>query len=85
MNYQLRITNYQLLITFILSILLLNFAFAQNVEFTKDNFKDNKDGFKEAKNAIETGDKLFSQGSIFYKQALEPYLAANNLIRIMLC
>ena len=78
MNYQLRITNYQLLITFILSILLLNFAFAQNVEFTKDNFKDNKDGFKEAKNAIETGDKLFSQGSIFYKQALEPYLAANK-------
>jgi len=65
-------------IIFILSILLSNFAFAQNVEFTKDNFKDKKDGLKEAKTAVELGDKLFSQGSIFYKQALEPYLAANK-------
>ncbi|MGQ0829651.1 MAG: OmpA family protein [Bacteroidota bacterium] len=78
MNYKLRATNYHTIIISILSILLSNFAFAQNVEFSKDNFKDKKDGFKEAKNAVETGDKLFSQGSIFYKQALEPYLAANK-------
>ena len=64
----------------IITLLLLIFstaAFAQNVEFTKENFKDNKDGLKEAKNSIEEGDKLFEQGSIFYKQAIDPYLKAN--------
>jgi outer membrane protein OmpA-like peptidoglycan-associated protein/tetratricopeptide (TPR) repeat protein len=65
------------LITF-LSIFFSTFLFAQNVEFTKENFKDNKDGLKEAKNNIEEGDKLFEQGSVFYKQALDPYLKANT-------
>lgn len=62
-------------ITF-LSIIFSTTLFAQNVEFTKENFKDNKDGLKEAKNNIEAGDKLFEQGSIFYKQAIDPYLLA---------
>ena len=52
-------------------------VFAQNVEFEKENFKDNKDGLKEAKRNIELGDKSFEQGSVFYRQALEPYLLAN--------
>lgn len=64
-------------ITF-LSIIFSLSAFAQNVEFTKDNFKDNKDGLKEAKNNIEAGDKFFEQGSVFYKQALDPYLLAHK-------
>jgi outer membrane protein OmpA-like peptidoglycan-associated protein len=65
-------------IFYILSILLTANAFAQNVEFTKDNFKDNKDGYKEAKKNLETGDDLFAQGSVFYRQALDPYLLANK-------
>jgi outer membrane protein OmpA-like peptidoglycan-associated protein/tetratricopeptide (TPR) repeat protein len=66
-------------IILLLSIVFSGVTFAQtNVEFTKDNFKDNKDGLKDAKNALELGDKLFAQGSVFYKQALEPYLAANK-------
>src|ERR1700749_4180457 len=65
-------------ILFLLSILFTTAAFAQNVEFTKDNFKDNKDGLKDAKNQIEAGDKFFEQGSVFYKQAIDPYLAANK-------
>ncbi len=60
----------------LLAILFSFGAFAQNVEFTKENFKDNKDGLKDAKNNIEAGDKLFEQGSIFYKQAIDPYLLA---------
>lgn len=61
------------------AILISFLASAQtNVEFTKENFKDNKDGLKDAKNKIEDGDKLFEMGSVFYKQALDPYLAANN-------
>lgn len=65
-------------IFYILSILLTANAFAQNVEFTKDNFKDNKDGYKEAKKNLEMGDDLFAQGSVFYRQALDPYLLANK-------
>lgn len=61
-----------------LAIIFSTAAFAQNVEFTKENFKDNKDGLKEAKNNIEAGDKLFEQGSIYYKQAIDPYLKANT-------
>lgn len=65
-------------ITTLLFILIITTAVAQNVEFTKDNFKDNKDGLKEAKNNIEKGDAFFEKGSVFYKLALDPYLAANK-------
>lgn len=58
--------------------ILVNSAFAQNIEFTKDNFKDNKDKLKEAKSNIDKGDKFYEQGTVYYKQALEPYLMANN-------
>jgi outer membrane protein OmpA-like peptidoglycan-associated protein/tetratricopeptide (TPR) repeat protein len=60
----------------LLALILSITSFAQNVEFTKENFKDNKDGLKEAKNNIEAGDKFFELGSIFYKQAIDPYLLA---------
>lgn len=62
----------------LLAILFITNTFAQNVEFTKENFKDNKDGLKDAKNAIEDGDKLFEQGYVFYKQAIDFYLKANQ-------
>ena len=64
--------------TLYLFVFLVTATFAQNVEFTKDNFKDNKDGLKDAKNNIEKGDEFFEKGSVFYKQALDPYLAANK-------
>ncbi len=61
---------------YLLSIIVSTSAFAQNVEFTKENFKDNKDGLKEAKNNIEKGDEYFAQATVFYKQALDPYYLA---------
>lgn len=64
--------------TLFLLILLATTAFSQNIEFTKDNFKDNKDGLKDAKNNIEKGDEFFEKGAVFYKLALDPYLAANK-------
>lgn len=63
-------------ITFFALLILNSVIFSQNIEFTKENFKDNKDGLKEAKKNIEKGDEFFSMGSVFYNLALEPYLAA---------
>ena len=53
-------------------------SFAQSIEFTKENFKEQKDALKIAKDNIAQGDSYFEQGLIFYKQAIEPYLAANK-------
>ncbi len=63
-------------IIFILSIIISTSAFAQNVEFTKENFKDDKDGLKEAKKNLEKGDEFFAMATVFYKQALDPYYLA---------
>lgn len=52
-------------------------AFAQGVEFDKDNFKDDKEGLKEAKNNIKAGDKIYAQGEIFFKEAIPFYEKAN--------
>lgn len=65
-------------IFYILSIILSTSAFAQNVEFDKANFKDNKEGLKEAKNNIEKGDVLFELAEVHYREAIDPYLAANK-------
>lgn len=65
-------------VIYILTFLISTAGFAQNVEFTKENFKENKDGLKEAKNKIEEGDKFFEQGSVFYKQAIDPYMVAQK-------
>ena len=64
----------------LLSILIFisTFSFAQNVEFTKENFKDQKDKLKEAKSNIEKGNGFYDQGTMYYKQAIEPYLLANK-------
>lgn len=48
-------------------------AFAQGIEFDKDNFKDDKDGLKEAKDNIKEGDKIYEQGEIFFKEAIPYY------------
>jgi outer membrane protein OmpA-like peptidoglycan-associated protein/tetratricopeptide (TPR) repeat protein len=53
-------------------------VFSQNVDFAKENFKDQKDAFKTAKNEIEQGDALYVQGTIYYKQALVFFLKANE-------
>lgn len=53
-------------------------AFAQGIEFDKDNFKNDKDGLKEAKNNIKDGDKIYEQGSIFFKDAIPFYEKANT-------
>ena len=53
-------------------------SFAQNIEFTKENFKDDKDGLKIAKDNLKTGDELFIRGAVFYKEALPYYQNANN-------
>ncbi len=52
---------------------------AQNIEFTKENFKDQKDKLKDAKSNIDKGDVFYEQGPLYYKQAIEPYLLANNV------
>ncbi len=65
-------------IIFLLIIVLSASASAQNVEFLKENFASNKDGLRDAKNRLETGDKLFEQGSMFYKLAVYHYFAANQ-------
>jgi outer membrane protein OmpA-like peptidoglycan-associated protein/tetratricopeptide (TPR) repeat protein len=62
----------------ILMVFAVNTIQAQDIEFTKDNFKEDKDGLKTAKDNIEKGDEFFNLGSIYFKQAIEPYLAANK-------
>ena len=61
---------------YILSIIICSATFAQNVEFTKENFKDDKDGLKEAKKNLEKGDEQFEKAEVFYRQALDPYYLA---------
>lgn len=53
--------------------LICVFSFAQNIEFTKENFKDDKDGLKLAKDNLKSGNDLFSRGPVFYKEALPFY------------
>jgi outer membrane protein OmpA-like peptidoglycan-associated protein len=53
-------------------------SFAQNIEFTKENFKEDKDGLKIAKDNLKSGDDLFSRGPVFYKEALPFYENANK-------
>lgn len=64
-----------------LFLLLLSFTSvlqAQNIDFTKSNFPNDREGLEIAKDNLDKGDDLFGKGSVYYKQALEPYLAANN-------
>ncbi len=51
---------------------------AQNVEFTKDNFKDKKAELKEAVKSIEDGDEYFGGPEVMWKEAIPMYLKAND-------
>ena len=61
---------------FMLTLSFVNFA--QNVEFDKDNFKENKDGLKAAKENLATGNEIFEKGPVFYKDAIVHYEKAQN-------
>ena len=54
-------------------------SFAQDIEFSKDNFRDKKDELKIAKNEIELGDEIMEKESVFYKNAIPHYLVAYKL------
>ncbi|MBA9077804.1 OmpA family protein [Rufibacter quisquiliarum] len=60
-------------------------AVAQNVDFNKDNFKQDKDGFREAKKKLDAGDDIFAATSKKtddayrkknYRNAIAPYVDA---------
>ena len=65
-------------IFFILFLFYTTLAFAQNVEFTKENFMEDKDALSIARKDIETGDVFYIRGPKYYKQAINPYVAANQ-------
>jgi tetratricopeptide (TPR) repeat protein len=73
--------NFLLLVKMTLFMMLFITAssvYGQNIEFTKEFFKENKEGLKKAKDNIELGDTYYNQGNIFFKQAIDPYLEANK-------
>jgi len=66
------------IITLKLLLVFLSFSKAQNIEFTKENFKDKPDGLKEALKQIKTGDGFYEEGFTKYRFALPYYLKANE-------
>lgn len=60
----------------IVTAFLCSVAFAQNVEFTKSNFKSDASGFKEAYKHLQEGNSNYYTS--FYTKALDSYLAANK-------
>ena len=64
-------------ITF-LAIIFATIVQAQNVEFNKENFKENKEGLKDALKNIKKGDEICLQGPSFFKDALSYYLEADK-------
>ncbi len=64
-------------------VVVVCFAFivgrAQNVEFTKDNFRERKDELKAALKEIELGDEFLHQDSYYFKNAIPHYLVAQKL------
>jgi outer membrane protein OmpA-like peptidoglycan-associated protein/tetratricopeptide (TPR) repeat protein len=66
--------------TFTLLFTLLTISlFAQNIEFTKDNFPNQKDQLKEAKKQLDEGDYYYNMRQAGkYKFALDLYLKANQ-------
>lgn len=57
----------------VLAIAALN-AWAQNVEFSKENFKDRKDEYKIARDQWEEGNKLFEEGYGYYKESVLSFI-----------
>ncbi len=62
----------------LLSFFVVFGAMAQNVEFSKDNFKDRKDELKAAIKSIEEGDEIFEGPEVMWKEAIPHYLKANE-------
>lgn len=62
----------------IISFFVVFGAMAQNVEFSKDNFKDRKDELKDAIKLMEEGDEYFQGREVFWKEAIPMYLKANE-------
>lgn len=50
----------------------------QNVEFTKDNFKDRKDEYKAARDNYEDGNKLFTEGAGYYNEGVKSFISRYN-------
>jgi outer membrane protein OmpA-like peptidoglycan-associated protein/tetratricopeptide (TPR) repeat protein len=46
--------------------------------YLKTSSLQDKEGLKKAKDDLELGDSYYNQGQIFFKQAIDPYLAANK-------
>jgi outer membrane protein OmpA-like peptidoglycan-associated protein len=65
-------------IVYLFFVVITSMATAQNVEFNKDNFKEDKKGLKEALDNIKAGDEIRLRGVQFYKLAIDPYLAAQK-------
>jgi outer membrane protein OmpA-like peptidoglycan-associated protein len=65
-------------ITLLVLLIFCQILQAQNIEFTKENFKDRGSELKEALKYLEAGDELYKQGTSYYKQALGPYLMADK-------
>lgn len=64
---------------FTIAVLFQSFVFfAQNVEFSKENFPSDKDGLKLAKEKLEEGDEYFEMEDNFLKLAIEPYEEAQK-------
>lgn len=59
--------------------LTINFGFSQNVEFSKENFKDRKDELKAALKDIEKGDEYMNLETYYFKNAIPLYLNAYKL------
>lgn len=53
-------------------------SWAQNVDFTKENFPNDKDGLKEARKSFEQASDLFEKGKAFYSKAIELFEKANS-------
>lgn len=61
----------------LLFVFITTFTFAQNVEFTKDNFMEDKNALSDAKKEISAGDVFFIRGPKYYKEAIIHYREAN--------
>lgn len=53
-------------------------ASAQNVEFTKDNFKDRKDEYKDAKEFLENGNSFYEKGVGYFNEGLKDFISKYN-------
>jgi outer membrane protein OmpA-like peptidoglycan-associated protein/tetratricopeptide (TPR) repeat protein len=59
--------------------LSFSYTFSQNIEFSKENFKDRKDELKAALKDIEKGDEFMHLETFYYKNAIPYYLNAYKL------